>query len=111
MVVYDVTDDESFRAVEAWLGEVDKLASPGVVKLLVGNKADLDRQRKVSHAEGQELARRMGMDFIETSAKTCIHVDECFKKIINEVYNRVVAKKGTPKGLPDSKRTTKNCPP
>ena len=42
MIVYDITDRESFNCVENWLQEVDKYASEDVSKLLVGNKNDLD---------------------------------------------------------------------
>ena len=97
MIVYDVTDDESFKSVESWLSEVDKLASGNVVKLLIGNKADLAGQRKVTYEEGLELAKRCGMDFMETSAKSCTNVQECFKKLTDDIYTQII-KNPTPKG-------------
>jgi len=44
-------------------------ASDDILKVLVGNKADME-QRKVTHAEGAALARGMETKFFETSAKT-----------------------------------------
>ena len=41
IVVYDVTDMESFNNIKTWLGEIDNYASDNVTKLLVGNKCDL----------------------------------------------------------------------
>ncbi|KAG5539983.1 hypothetical protein RHGRI_020274 [Rhododendron griersonianum] len=48
IVVYDVTDQESFNNVKQWLNEIDRYASESVNKLLVGNKCDLTSQKVVS---------------------------------------------------------------
>ncbi len=48
IVVYDVTDLESFNNVKQWLHEIDRYASDNVNKLLVGNKSDLTTKRAVS---------------------------------------------------------------
>ena len=48
IVVYDVTDRESFKAIDHWMDEVDKHAKESVNKILVGNKCDLDYDRKVT---------------------------------------------------------------
>jgi Ras-related protein Rab-1A len=42
ILVYDITDKQSFRDVENWLLEVEKFASEDVTKILVGNKCDLE---------------------------------------------------------------------
>ena len=47
IVVYDVTDDDSFNNVKQWLNEIDRYASENVNKLLVGNKSDLIQKKKV----------------------------------------------------------------
>merc|ERR1719242_3009091 len=48
IMVYDVTNYESFDHVEEWLSEVDRYANEGTAKLLVGNKADLVEEKQVS---------------------------------------------------------------
>lgn len=48
IVVYDVTDKESFENVKSWMAEIERYASDGVSKLLVGNKSDMTEQRAVS---------------------------------------------------------------
>lgn len=53
IVVYDITDPESFNNVKTWFSEIDRYASEGVVKLLVGNKCDLEAKRVVEYAQGK----------------------------------------------------------
>jgi Ras-related protein Rab-1A len=53
IVVYDITDTESFANVRMWLKEVDRYGSEGVSKLLVGNKSDLSARRVVEYSTGK----------------------------------------------------------
>eukprot|EP01125_Pyxidicula_operculata_P016458 TRINITY_DN566_c0_g1_i7.p1 TRINITY_DN566_c0_g1~~TRINITY_DN566_c0_g1_i7.p1 ORF type:complete len:207 (-),score=37.23 TRINITY_DN566_c0_g1_i7:128-748(-) len=69
LIVYDVTNRESFENVSRWLQEVDRYASENVQKILIGNKIDLENERKVSSEEGRELAESYCIPFFETSAK------------------------------------------
>ncbi len=78
IVVYDVTDLESFNNVKQWLHEIDRYASENVNKLLVGNKSDLVDKRKISFEAGKELADSNGIEFIETSAKGNSNVELAF---------------------------------
>jgi Ras-related protein Rab-1A len=78
VVVYDITDRESFEQVQHWMSEIDAHASAEVCRLLVGNKADLNDKRAVKTDEGESLARQFGVPFLETSAKDASHVEEMF---------------------------------
>jgi Ras-related protein Rab-1A len=49
-VVYDVTDMDSFNNVKQWLQEIDRYATEGVNKLLVGNKSDMTDKKVVEYA-------------------------------------------------------------
>ncbi len=55
ILVYDITDRQSFKDIENWLAEVDKFGNENVVKLLVGNKSDLENNRQVKTEEGNNL--------------------------------------------------------
>lgn len=48
--MYDVTDSDTFTNVKTWLQEIDRYASEGVNKLLVGNKSDISGKRQVEYA-------------------------------------------------------------
>jgi Ras-related protein Rab-1A len=74
ILVYDITDRQSFKDIENWLAEVDKYGNENVVKLLVGNKSDLEASRQVKTEEGKTLADSLGIKFLETSAKDAVNV-------------------------------------
>jgi len=78
MIVYDVTNEQSFKNVELWLREVNKYATPSVYKILVANKCDLIEERVISVEDGKGLGERLNMEFLETSAKDSINVNEAF---------------------------------
>ena len=101
LVVYDITDRDSFNNLNSWLIEIEKNANKNVFKLLIGNKNDLESERKVSYNEGKEFADSNGMQFIETSAKTSDKVHDAFKLLTNEIIknnlnkDKVMTNKGT----------------
>lgn len=85
VLVYDVTNRDSFQHVEDWLNEVTTyVGEDDCVMLLVGNKIDLEA-RAVSTAEGQAFAREKAMVFIETSAKTTIGIRQTFEELVQKV--------------------------
>ena len=87
MMVYDITDLESFRYLDSWLKEIEKNASKNVYKILVGNKNDMEKERKVSFEKGLEFADLHGMKFFETSAKENKNVEEAFKEMTKDIIN------------------------
>jgi Ras-related protein Rab-1A len=91
IVVYDVTDKESFNNVKHWVQEIDKYAADGVNKLLVGNKCDLTSKKVVSHDEAKELAESLTIPFMETSAKNAHNVEQAFQKMATEIRQRVAS--------------------
>jgi Ras-related protein Rab-1A len=78
IVVYDITDRETFDQVQHWMSEIDAHASADVCRLLVGNKADLKDKRAVKTDEGAALGRQFGIPFLETSAKDASNVETMF---------------------------------
>lgn len=61
-------------------------------KILIGNKCDMDGQRKVSYEDGEKLREDCDIDhFFETSAKADIGVQEAFTKLATVVTKRLIA--------------------
>ncbi|XP_010682035.2 ras-related protein RABD1 [Beta vulgaris subsp. vulgaris] len=99
IIVYDVTEMESFNNVKQWLNEIDRYANESVCKLLVGNKCDLVENKVVDTQMGQALADELGIPFLETSAKDAINVEQAFLTMAGEIKKKVAhqpaAKKST----------------
>ncbi|CAI0462164.1 unnamed protein product, partial [Linum tenue] len=88
IIVYDVTDEESFNNVKTWLTEIDKFATDSVNKLLVGNKCDLTSKRAVPYDTAKAFADEIGIPFLETSAKSATNVEEAFMTMASEIKKR-----------------------
>ena len=102
LVVYDITDRESFENLNSWLIEIEKNANKNVYKLLIGNKCDLEEKRKVSYQEGKDFATSNGMQFIETSAKADTKVKDAFELLTQEIIKSTITKD---KGIEKKEKT------
>jgi Ras-related protein Rab-1A len=85
IMVYDVTNQDSFEHVEEWLSEVDRYANENTAKLLIGNKADLLEQKQVSEETARRFSEKLNIPFLETSAKTSTNVDAAFLTMAKEL--------------------------
>merc|ERR1712227_216316 len=95
IVVYDITDGDSFGNVKQWLEEIQRYACEGVNKLMVGNKCDLASKRKVEKKAAEEFANKLAIPFLETSAKTNNNVESAFMTMAGEIKTRMAQ---TPRG-------------
>ncbi|CAL9069265.1 unnamed protein product [Musa banksii] len=91
IVVYDVTDQESFNNVKQWLNEIDRYASDSVNKLLVGNKCDLTANKVVSYETAKAFADEIGIPFMEASAKNATNVEQAFMAMTGAIKNRMAS--------------------
>lgn len=81
VIVYDVTNEESFQQTNKWINDVRIERGDNVIVFLVGNKVDLTDLRQVSHQQGEEKAKELNVYFIETSAKVGLNIKLLFKQI------------------------------
>ncbi len=87
LLIFDVTETESFESLKNWLIEIEKNTNKNVIKLLIGNKCDLDEKRVISFDKGKDFAEQYNMKYIETSAKTDLNVTEAFGLIGKELMD------------------------
>ena len=85
LLIYDVTDKDSFKNLSNWLIEIEKNASKNVLKVLIGNKSDLEDKRVITFNQGKDFADAYGLKFIETSAKKNLNVNEAFETLGREL--------------------------
>ena len=87
VLVYDVTNRTTFEALrEVWLQEVEKYSTKeDVVKMVVGNKVDLQEEREVSNEEALAFAKEKQTLYVESSAKNGTGVQQCFEELVRKI--------------------------
>ena len=89
VIVFDVTLKKSFQNIDLWLEEIkNNFNNPSLV--LFGNKVDMDKEKwEVTKEEAEQYAKKMNLQYFETSAKTKKGLNEGFSYIVNESYNKL----------------------
>ncbi|GAA5843958.1 hypothetical protein JCM3766R1_006118 [Sporobolomyces carnicolor] len=81
VVVYDITNRQSFMNTSKWVDDVRSERGNDVIIVLVGNKTDLNDKRQVTTEEAEQKSKELNVMFIETSAKAGHNVKTMFRKI------------------------------
>lgn len=90
LLVYDVTDEQSFQNIRNWIRNIEQHAADNVEKILIGNKCDMISEKVVETARGHQLADEYGIKFFETSAKANIQVVEAFTAIAADIKKKLM---------------------
>lgn len=85
IVVYDITNTDTFSRAKVWVKELQRQAAPNIVIALAGNKADLAAKRQIETVDAQTYAEENGLIFMETSAKTAMNVNDIFMAIAKKL--------------------------
>ena len=89
LFIYDVSDRESFDSIPKWIQDVLDVKNTEPVLVLIGNKIDLEKERKVTYEEGKRFAEQNNFIFQEVSAKTGNNFDILFEvQIYESIYNK-----------------------
>lgn len=92
-LVYSINNKESFQCVTQWVDTINKIYSREQIKnismVLLGNKCDLESERKVSTDECEKYAQENQMTFCESSAYLNIKVNKCFHYFLNQLAQEI----------------------
>ena len=86
LCVYAITSRSSFDEITSFREQILRVKDQDKVPMVLsGNKCDLESERQVTTAEGQDLAKSFACPFFETSAKARINVEEAFYDLVREI--------------------------
>ena len=112
LIVFDVTDQKSFQCISKWVECVDKFAKSNVLRILVGNKTDLEDKRVISKQAGEQLAEKNGLKYYEISALKLLGLKEMFEEVAKEyveIYEQKAYKNFQLKKSDLEKTKSKKC--
>lgn len=82
LVVFDITNENSFERAKKWVIELVKVAKVDIVITLVGNKSDLKKNRQVQYETADNYAKTNNLTYFETSAKNNSNIDLIFDETV-----------------------------
>ena len=88
MIVFDLTNRNSFLHINEWIEEVTKFTGKNICKVVIANKCDLAQSRKVTKDEIIEFEKKFNIRVVETSAKANYQVDLAFRTIVEQLINK-----------------------
>ena len=90
LLVYSISDQESFQQLKRIYARLQRAKdnTTSIPCVVVGNKLDLAAQRAVSQEEGRLLAAHAKCPFVEISAKNREQVDELFKMLVRNIWEK-----------------------
>ncbi|XP_054250691.1 ras-related protein Rab-10-like [Indicator indicator] len=88
VLVYDITNLDSFRSITTWMKDIYEKAGDEVDVILLGNKCDKESERVVPKQKGEKLAWEHGIPFFETSAKDNVNIEDAFSVLTEEILEK-----------------------
>ena len=95
LLVYDVTDKDSFLALPTWKEQIKNNSQENIVVILVGNKVDLPN-KVITNEMGSNFAKENGWLFMEVSAKADINIKSAFLSLTSSVYTAITGEVSKP---------------
>ena len=86
-LVFAINDEESFSILEKKREKIIKMKGKNIPVVLIGNKNDLNNEREIQFKDAKNLAKKWGIDYIETSAKNNFNCREALELIVRKYYN------------------------
>jgi len=92
LLVYDITDRDSFTKVRNWVKELRKFLGHDISLLIVGNKIDMERDRQVDEKQALDYAASVGAKHVTCSARTGKDVETVFLELAKAMLQKHQAK-------------------
>lgn len=89
ILVFDVTNRESFNNVKYWMDTVKEKSNTPITIFLIGNKCDLVDNRVISETEAYDFAKKYNLLYMESSSKSGYNVNEVFNNLNTEIYKKI----------------------
>ncbi|XP_026231135.1 RAB3A, member RAS oncogene family, a [Anabas testudineus] len=89
ILMYDITNEDSFNAVQDWSTQIKTYSWDNAQVLLVGNKCDMEDERVVATERGRQLSEQLGFEHFEASAKDNINVKQTFERLVDIICERM----------------------
>lgn len=110
LLVYDITDRDSFTKVRHWVKELRKIVGKNIVLVIAGNKSDMEKKRQVEESEAEQYAASVGAVHVPTSAKTGKNVEAAFLELTKGMLKQSKAAE-TPAAASSSSSSSSAAPP
>ncbi|XP_065350480.1 ras-related protein Rab-21 [Cloeon dipterum] len=88
VLVYDVTDQDSFEKAKNWVKELRKMLGADICLTIVGNKIDLQKEQTVDTKLAEEYAASVGASHFHTSAKLNAGIEEMFLELCKRMLEQ-----------------------
>ncbi|XP_074859289.1 ras-related protein Rab-3B [Carettochelys insculpta] len=89
ILMYDITNEESFNAVQDWATQIKTYSWDNAQVILVGNKCDMEDERIIPLERGKHLADQLGFDYFDASAKENINVRQVFERLVDIICEKM----------------------
>lgn len=86
ILTYDITNKESFELLQGWINDIAQYNKGDIGKILLGNKTDLEDERTVTKEDAIQLAKEIGCENFEGSAKTGDNINEALDYIAQVTF-------------------------
>lgn len=87
-LVYDITNLNSFNNIRKWLTYVKEFADDDVSVMVLANKCDKSKRRRVTKEQGVQLAKELNADFCECSAKSKENINRAFEALARQIKQK-----------------------
>lgn len=100
VLVYSIASRSTFDRLEVFRQSMLRVKGQNPTYILVGNKSDKTQEREVSREDGANLARHLGCEFLETSARTAHNVERLFSTLVRTLRSNRDGHPGEPVAPP-----------